>query len=84
MQELLTRLGRALDRNPVDAGLVARDGAVEMTPAVDGRRVDAVALASRLKHLLLSLNATSLEVPFVPAVPQVRPEDDRAALEQPP
>ena len=82
MQELLTRLGWKVNRTPTDSSLIVQDGAVEVTPSLDGRSIDAPALTARLTTLLITLHSTTLEVPMTVTSPGVRAEDNQAALER--
>jgi vancomycin resistance protein YoaR len=81
-------VARTIDRDPVDATLVAENGTYLLTPSVDGRTVDQAALAGTLDGLLSDLGSdgqVEAEIPYttqVPAIDTADAENAKAAAER--
>ena len=82
LDALVSDVAAQLHVTPVNAGLVIREGAVQVIEGVDAREVDRAALGDQLRSLLVSLRAATVEVPVVVSPPPVTAQDNQAALQQ--
>ncbi len=86
--EAVAAAARTIDRDPVDATLVADEGEFRMTSSVDGRTVDQDALVRMVDEQLSSLDAPAeieIEIPYstqAPAIDTVDALTTRASAER--
>jgi vancomycin resistance protein YoaR len=78
LEEAVDAAARTIDRDPVDATLVAEEGKFVLTNSVDGRTVDREALVRALDAQLAQLDAPAeieAEIPYTTQVPAIDSAD---------
>jgi vancomycin resistance protein YoaR len=78
--QLVDTIARAIDVEPVNAGLKIDAGEIVVVESKDGRAVDREAMRASLENLLLTLHATELAVPVKVVEPAIKPTDTSDAV----
>jgi vancomycin resistance protein YoaR len=82
MESLLAEIAQEHDVAPANAGLAIDGAEIKVIEGQNGSVVDKDSLRKQLETLLLSLHATELPVPMMVKEPDVKAEDNQAALDQ--
>jgi vancomycin resistance protein YoaR len=82
MDSLLAEIAQELDVPPVNAGLVIEGSYIRAIEGQSGTVVDRDGLRRQLESVLFSLHATELPIPMIAKEPDVKVEDNQAALDQ--
>ena len=80
LRELVDQLATELDRQPIDARMVAEADQVTIAEDVPGVMVDKQALCTQITGLLLAMDGSELQIPLRTVEPDIRVADISPAL----